>query len=435
MKKYQSFIKIIICLLFIWGGCLSPGYAASPAGKAHEKPLLSPKSKIIQDGALKDLWKGKGFPVFSFAEPLNRQAIGCVLPLTGRFADAGNRALDAILLSADIFNAHRATPWKINVADSGGTAKGTRESIAYLADVARVMAIVAITGTAEAVEAACEAQKKRVPLILITSREGVTNAGDYVFQHFLTPSQQITAIASYAKNSLNSSAFAILYPRDDYGKEMSRLFLQRVRNIGSPAVKVVAYDMQQVDFTKQIQELTGNSKLGGAQNDQNIQLANAGLSSLDFDTLFIPDSPRRVKMIAEHFAFFSLKGIQFLGTSLWHSPELLRGNVRLLEGSVFTDSFLVNSRLPETSDFMDAYYLAYSRDPDSVDALAYDTIKMTLKILDAGQISTREEFLKALAFLSNFRGVTGKTSFNGGQVSQKDAFILKVQNGQIEQVR
>jgi len=56
-----------------------------------------------------------------------------------------------------------------------------------------VIAIIAIAGTAEAAIAAIEAQKRQVPLILIASREGVTEVGEYVFQHFLTPAQQIQA--------------------------------------------------------------------------------------------------------------------------------------------------------------------------------------------------------------------------------------------------
>lgn len=38
-----------------------------------------------------------------------RNAIGCVLPLSGRYGDYGNKALDAILLAAGIFNKKNKT--------------------------------------------------------------------------------------------------------------------------------------------------------------------------------------------------------------------------------------------------------------------------------------------------------------------------------------
>ena len=50
----------------------------------------------------------------------DRQAIGCILPLSGRFADEGKKALDAALLAADIFKERSPSPWKIAVADGGG---------------------------------------------------------------------------------------------------------------------------------------------------------------------------------------------------------------------------------------------------------------------------------------------------------------------------
>jgi len=46
-----------------------------------------------------------------------------------------------------------------------------------------------------------------VPIILIASKEGVTDAGEYVFQHFLTPAQQIEALTQYALDTMNITIF------------------------------------------------------------------------------------------------------------------------------------------------------------------------------------------------------------------------------------
>ena len=97
-----------------------------------------------------------------------------------------------------------------------------------MANAENVMAIIAVTGTAEAIEAAREAEKWKVPLILITSKEGVTSAGEYVFQHFLTPTQQIRALVKYALDDLNCAIFSVLYPNDDYGEEMVKIFREEV---------------------------------------------------------------------------------------------------------------------------------------------------------------------------------------------------------------
>ena len=140
-------------------------------------------------------------------------------------------------------------------------------------------------------------------------------------------------------------------------------------------------------------------------------------------------------MIASQLAYYDVKGSKLLGTSLWHSPDLLKKGVEYLESAVFADSFLVNGFLPETNDFVDSHYAAYGRDPDNIAALSYDSMEMVLGILEDRQIKTRAEFRQALLAVERFRGATGRISFGGSRVSQKEAFILRVQNGKIEQVK
>ncbi len=364
----------------------------------------------------------------------DRYAVGCILPLTGRFADSGNKALDAVLLSADIFNQRSRSPWKIIVADSGETPQKTKDAVKYLADQAHVMAIVAVSGTSEAIDAAREAQARRVPLVLITSKEGVTEVGEFVFQHFLTPTQQLEALTRYALDHLNVAIFSILYPQDEYGTDMVRIFRREAKEIGGKVDKAVPYSKTQTDFAEQIGKLTKN-RIGAHEKVFATRDEAKSKLTVDFEALFIPDSAFRVKMITAQLAFYNIKGVQILGTSLWHSPELLKKGTDYLEGAVFADSFFVNGFLPETNDFVDVYYSAYRREPDNIEALSYDTMGIMFSVLEDQHIKTRADFMKGLLAVTGFRGVTGSVSFRGNRVAQKDAFILKVENGKFIQVK
>ena len=82
-----------------------------------------------------------------------------MLPLSGQYAAWGHKALDAILLQARIFDKENKTSWEVIAEDSGGLPEKTKAAIAHLANDKNVMAIIAVTETAEAVEAASEAQK------------------------------------------------------------------------------------------------------------------------------------------------------------------------------------------------------------------------------------------------------------------------------------
>ena len=399
--------------------------ARPPVGPGEIKPAPSKPVEMILPETDKPLPPGAA---------VNRNAVGCILPLTGRFADAGNKALDAILLSAETFNQRYSSPWRMVIADSGEAKDGMQKAFAYLAEKAHVMAIIAVAGSSEATDAALEAEKRNVPLILITSREGVTAGRDYVFQHFLTPTQQMQALARYAIDKMNVAIFSILYPQDDYGEEMTRLFRREIQKVGGKVNKAIPYSKAQTDFSEQIGKLTGqkletSDKSYGSQQDAKARMF------VDFEALFIPDSHQRLKMITSQLAFYDVKGFKLLGTSLWQSPDLLKKGSEYLEGAVFADSFLANGFLPETNDFVDVYYSTYSREPENIDALAYDTMEMVLGILEDEKVKTRDDFIQALLAVDRFQGATGSVYFRGNHVAQKSAFMIKIQNGKLGQVK
>jgi ABC-type branched-subunit amino acid transport system substrate-binding protein len=422
MKTYYKIVAkiIILSLIFFIACCAQPKIVV-------KEPVPSPPAEV-KPPEVAPLPPAPLFP------KVKRDTIGCVLPLSGRYADLGNKALDAILFSARIFDERNKTSWEVVVEDSRGLPEGVQAAIAHLADVKNVMAIIAVTGTAEALEAAREADKWKVPLILITPKEGVTSVSEYVFQHFLTPKQQISALVKYALNDLNCAIFSILYPKDDYGEEMVKIFREEAVRIGGKVEKAIPYSKQQTDFTEVINKLTG-SIVNSPKKVRDDKTEAKTPISINFEALFIPDSYRRVKMIAAELAFYDVKGFKLLGTSLWNSPELLKKGEEYLDGAVFADSFFTASFYPETNDFVDAYYTAYSRDPENIEALAYDTAGIIFHVLENKNIQTRQDFAAGLIQLENYRGVTGSISFDSNRVAQKTPFILRVKNGKLEQVK
>ena len=315
----------------------------------------------------------------------------------------GNKALDAILLAAGIFDGENKTLWKVIVEDSRGLPEGTKAAIAHLANAENVMAIIAVTGTAEAMDAAREADKWKVPLILITPKEGVTSIGEYVFQHFLTPTQQIRALVKYALDDLNCAIFSVLYPQDDYGEEMVKIFREEAMRIGGKVEKAIPYNKNQTDFTEEINKLTGTIVNRSAKKTSDKQTENKTAISVDFEALFIPDSYSRVKMITSQLDFYDVKGFQLLGTSLWHSPDLLKNGTEYLEEAVFADSFFANSFYPETNNFVDVYYTKYNREPENIEALAYDTAGIIIGVLDKWKLKHAQAICRSLEKIGKLR--------------------------------
>ncbi|PKL15025.1 MAG: hypothetical protein CVV49_22100, partial [Spirochaetae bacterium HGW-Spirochaetae-5] len=302
MKKYRLLAAIFILFIFVFiAGCakaplITKKKAEPPVQKKIEKPLVMPKDEP--------------------SVVISRNNVGCIFPLTGRFGNAGRRALDAALLSSKIFKQRSSSPWEIVSADSGETPEKIREAVSHLADDVNVIAIVAMSGTAEATIIAEEAQNRKVPLILITSKEGITETGEYVFQHFLTATQQMEALIRYAHQTLNIGIFSVLYPQDDYGLEMVSIFRSKVKSIGGKIHQAISYRKTDTDFSSQIKKLTGN-RIGVAERASGTAESTHTRLSVDFEALFIPDSQQRVKMITSQLAYYNVMGVKLLGTSLW----------------------------------------------------------------------------------------------------------------------
>jgi branched-chain amino acid transport system substrate-binding protein len=436
MKFNQMSGKFILLLIFFILCC-------SKMAMAEEKPVtVSPAEVKSLPATPPTAVPPTAIPQPEIAPPpvkttpgkLNRNALGCVLPLSGPYAAWGKKASDAILLSAGIFNKDPKSPLEVIVEDSGGSPEKTKAAIAHLANDKNVLAIVAVTETAEAMEAAHEANKWKVPTILITSKEGVTSAGEYIFQHFLTPSQQIKALVQYAFDDLNCAIFSILYPRDNYGEEMVKFFSREVTELGGKVEKAIPYNRTQTDFAEEISKLTGHPVSAKSKTAAN---KNEPKESplVDFEALFIPDSYSRVKMIVSQLNFYNVKGFKLLGTSLWHAPELLKNDTEYLDEAIFTDSFFADGFYAETTNFVDAYDVAYKRKPENIEALAFDTAGIIFSILENKNIKTRRELAAGLIQMENYNGVTGNIYFDSNRVAQKTPFILMVKGGKFEQVQ
>jgi ABC-type branched-subunit amino acid transport system substrate-binding protein len=215
---------------------------------------------------------------------------------------------------------------------------------------------------------------------------------------------------------------------------MVKIFREEVMRIGGKVEKAISYSKNQTDFKEEINKLTGTI-VNAPQKKRNDQAQTKNTISVEFEALFIPDSYSRIKLITSQLDFYDVKGFQLLGTSLWHSPDLLKNGTESMEDAVFADSFFTNSFYPETNNFVDVYYTKYSREPENIEALAYDTAGIIIGVLDNIEIKTRGQFAAALKRVENYKGATGNISFSSDRVAQKTPFILKIQKGKLEQVK
>ena len=356
----------------------------------------------------------------------NRNDIGCLLPLSGSHAAFGMRALRGIKLALNTYHSlHKGTHLNLIVQDSQSDEQNAVKGVQAL----NKKNVSAIMGPMSACEFAVkEAQKQKVPIIVLSQKDGIPDLGDYVFRNFLTPQMQIDTIVPYAIEKLGARRFVILYPEDTYGKTFMKLFQDKVFAYGKQIVSVEAYTPGQTDFRESIKKLIKHSD--AVRND----VGETGKEArprqeegvVDIDAVFIPDMYSSVGLIAPQLRFYGIKDVLLLGTNLWHSERLIEMAHKYVQGALVPDAFYSGSNNKLVVDFIDRYENAFQEKPKFIEAVAYDTAMMLFQALGQPEIKSRKELKDYFQKIRNYDGVTGLTSFKTNGEVDKKLYLFRI---------
>lgn len=414
-------------------------------------------------------------------EPLT---VGCLLPLSGPYKVYGQRALNGIELALSLIQSgEQPSAIRLLIKDSGSNADQAVQGVRALADEG-AGAIIGPIVTAPS--AALEAQKLHIPMVTFTQKPNITEIGDFVFRHFITPQSQINELVSYFTKNVGLRDFAILYPKEAYGQTFMTLFWQEVVRQGGRVVGVEAYDTGQTDFAGVIRKLTGThyplpedlklksavqieenpyfrktsdiaSKLEDVVPDPVTRLTGlffqdpdqdrvkgprlgrqqkqqAPVPHVDFDVLFIPDAPKTAGLIMPQLAYHDVRDIYLAGTNLWHSEQLISMTRDYAQNAVMAEGFFGQSPEKPVQNFVQAYQDLYGKEPGLIEAFAFDTAHMLFGLLSEADLRHRHDLRDALLQQYQPDGVTGPTAFAHNGESIKRLRLLKVKGSKFIEI-
>lgn len=393
-----------------------------------------------------------------------QNTIGVLLPLSGPYEKFGFRALKGIELAMDQFSSQGDNPpINISVKDTGADPDKTIMALEelYQEQVAAILGPIVTSGIA-----AREAQRMGIPIITLTQKDDIPEIGDKVFRNFITPKMQVQAITSFTVESLGLYRFAILYPDENYGRTFMNLFWDELIDRGGQVVGVETYKPKQTDFTDPIKKLVGlyyeipeDLKIennfvedwdqleffgdtaqifpeeGIDSKPEEAEEAAAAAAEeeeqepqpiIDFDAIFIPDSPGLAGLIVPQLAYFDIKDVYLLGTNLWHSDSLIRVADQYVQGAVMPDGFFAESNSPAVQNFVTKFEETYQEKPDFIEAVVFDSAMILFYAVSRPHIRYRNEIRDELLNLDNFPGITGITRFNENGEVQKKLHILRI---------
>jgi ABC-type branched-subunit amino acid transport system substrate-binding protein len=409
--------------------------------------------------------------------------VGCVLPLSGPFGLFGRRALDGVEFAFSIISeTAQDLPFQIIVKDSRSDPKIGANALEDL-DQQKVGAILGPMSISDTV--AEIAQKRGMPIIVFTQKEGVTDSGPYVFRNFITPQMQVQALVDFAVDELGVDRFAVLYPDEHYGRRYMNLFWDQVVDHGRVINGVETYNPEGTDFATPIKKLTGiyytiprdlvkksmphpiDLPLSSINDDpingqsphidvdllpvlSGIPLYHEFIDALgrrnvarddqwhpivDFDAIFIPDAPKKAGLVIPQLAYYDIRDVYLLGTNLWNSQTLLDMSKDYMKSTLIVDGFFAKSQNPHTKAFVDDFKRVYNRMPGIIEAVAYDSTMMVFQTMRQTASDLRRDIKQALSQISDFNGVSGRTSFTANGEAQKSMTMLRIQKGRFVEAK
>lgn len=389
----------------------------------------------------------------------DRVTVGVLLPLSGKLRGYGERAETAARLAAGELD-DADSPIRLVFMDSAGGAANAVDALVRQHDAA---AIVGPLFRDEALPASERAQALGVPLVALTSDPEAGAAGAYAFHAGLAPNAEIEALVAHATDVLGLRRFAILHPQIEYADRMRKLFTERVEERGGQIVAVESYDPGETTFTMPVRRLVGRAdptkhpnyarlvaECRKAPDDFRRKRCKRNIPGelppiIEFDALFIPDTSRRIALVApaviaedvvverdpkrlkriERTLGRKVEPIRLLGTSAWNDPDLPRAVDRAVEHAVFADV------PPPGAKDGQGFKKHLRRSPNRAEQLVYDAVRFVADAVRTSKPTSTNDLRGALHDVRNFRGLTGKISFESGTLAERDFVILTIENGAI----
>ena len=364
----------------------------------------------------------------------SKRSVGVVLPLKGKFAPYGRRALDGILLAAKMFQQAGQEPFEIFVEDSGSSPSMARAALENLFYEKNVMAVIGPLNFKEGLVVAEKAQELGVVNISLASKPGVSQQGPYIFQNALTPRVQLEHLIRYCTVEQGLRRFAVLAPSNAFGRDMANEFWSQIETQGGRVVAVEFYSPTETDFQDQVKSMVGlkdvrfrKTEWTALQEYVREQKLKTGREPkpklkpiIDFEAIFIPDSPKTVAAIAANLAYFDINEVTLMGTTEWNSDQLYKRGGRFVEKALFPGVMNPVTRSAAQRDFMRNYQEAFGAAPDLLAAQGYEAMELIAVGIQKSQSTNRADLAKQIASIQNLEAPIGMTSFDENRIANRN---------------
>jgi branched-chain amino acid transport system substrate-binding protein len=226
----------------------------------HDPEQAEAAASTLMQSTRDPHWISKGEAVLARIEQemaICENCIGCLLPLSGPYAAYGREVFNGISLGALSHSPPKGAGMEVIIRDTAGKPEKALEELEALVKTRKVVGVIGPLSSKTAASVSQKAQELGVPMIALTQRRDIVEAGDMVFRNFLTPAQEIDSLLQVAVEQLGLERFGILYPDNAYGRFCMNLFWDKLDEMGGSVTAVESYPPDITDFADQIKKMVG----------------------------------------------------------------------------------------------------------------------------------------------------------------------------------
>lgn len=382
------------------------------------------------------------------------QKIGVILPITGKNASLGERALNAIRLGLGIED---KSNFQLAIYDSQSNPDLASQGVEKLLRDDHVVAILGGLSSKEAQNISSRAEFFQVPFFSFSQKSGLTTDAEYTFRNSVTPEMQVARLLQHAFKNLNAKRFAILYPNDAYGTEFANKYWDLVLAGGGEVVAAQSYDPKDTNLDIYVKKLVGTYYVDARSEEYQARLKEIADKKkkqkelepnkkkntreheaqenilppiVDFDVLFVPDSGKALGQIMAFMKNNDVTQMTYLGTNLWNTPDLYRR-----VGNNTSSVFFVDANLSvddqKKSDFHSKYVTKYEEEPTLVEAQIYEAAKILKDAIGSSSIS-RSSLAYQLGILGRKQGAYSEIRMNNNHEIERPLNIFSLTSGAIQ---
>lgn len=343
----------------------------------------------------------------------SRPVIGCLVPLSGNYAQYGSRLKQGMELAA------QRAPFELVYRDCPNNPAQASSMVQELSQDSRVLALVGPLTSTDAQAAAEAAQKADIPLVALSQKPDLTAVGPMIFQVFLTPRLQIRALLRYTLGERNLRRYAVLAPESSYGRTLTQIFEEELVAQGGDLVSQLTYPPDTQDFAEALSPLLASSQTG-----------TEGATSVE--ALFIPDEAAVLAAMVTALKDHPLGKVQLLGTNVAKPRPGQEDKAQLLNGLLFTDAFFLGDPNPAVQGFIAAYRQRYGSEPDYLAAQGYMVVRLLAQLWQTQSPASRAEVPPKLLALQNIPDLPWFKGFAADRLADLGLYILTIKDGKVE---